>query len=115
VLKNSMKMLLIMGIFLYSGLERKVNILIKITVKQMEEGQKTYLEFMQGMSGGFYTSLFDSIARSKGENTYKLALGFPGEVWAYLEYTGMLNRLSWDVEGESLEDKFKREYPHIQL
>jgi hypothetical protein len=110
-----MIVLSVMVIYLYFGLERRVSILIKITIDQMEEGQKHYLEFMEGMSGGFYTSLFDSIARSKGENTYKLALGFPGEVWAYLEYTGMLNRISWDVEGESLEDKFRREYAHLSF
>lgn len=86
---------------------------MKITKAEIEEGRKMYQEFLKGMSGGFYTSLFETIARSKNENTYKMSKAFPGEVYAYLEYTGMLYRVSWDIEGETFQEKMKREYPHL--
>ena len=67
-----------------------------------------YGEFQRGMTGGFFTSLFHSIAKAKNENVYKLALGFPGEVYAYQEYTGSLDPYHWDIEGETAGEKFAR-------
>lgn len=67
-----------------------------------------YWEFQRGMTGGFFTSLFHSIAKAKNENVYKLAMGFPGEVYAYQEYIGSLDPYAWDIEGETTGEKFGR-------
>ncbi|MEP9408530.1 hypothetical protein ABKP09_19625 [Peribacillus frigoritolerans] len=81
---------------------------MNITKQQIEDGRKSYEEFQKGMSGGFYTALFQAIASAKGENIYKMALGFPGEVYAYREYIGGLDPYYWDIEGETAAEKFNR-------
>lgn len=79
-----------------------------IKKKQIEEGRRHYNEFQKGMSGGFYTNLFKTIAAAKNENIYKMAQGFPGEVYAYREYIGGLDPFMWDIEGETTGEKFER-------
>lgn len=81
---------------------------MNITKQQIEEGRKMYSEFQKGMSGGFFTALFHAISRAKGENVYKMAAGFPGEVYAYREYIGALDPYHWDIEGETTAEKFNR-------
>lgn len=81
---------------------------MNITKQQIEEGRKSYEEFHKGMSGGFTTYLFEAIAKAKGENIYKMALGYPGEVYAYREYIGALDPYHWDIEGETAAEKFNR-------
>lgn len=79
-----------------------------ITKQQIVEGKKMYSEFQKGMSGGFYTALFEAIAKAKGGNVYKMAAGFPGEVYAYCDYVGSLDPYHWDIEGETTAEKFNR-------
>ena len=81
---------------------------MNITKQQIEEGRKNYDEFQRGMTGGFYTFLFEAIAKAKNENIYKMAMGFPGEVYAYREYIGALDPYHWDIEGETAAEKFNR-------
>lgn len=81
---------------------------MKITKQQIEEGRKMYAESRKGMSGGFCTALFQAIASAKGENIYKMAAGFPGEVYAYREFIGGLDPYHWDIEGETMADKYER-------
>lgn len=81
---------------------------MEITKKQIEEGQKMYSEFQRGMTGGFFTALFHAISRAKAENIFKMDAGFPGEVYAFQEYTGSLDPYQWDIEGETISEKFAR-------
>jgi hypothetical protein len=74
---------------------------IKITKQQLEESRREYAFVREGIGGGFTTALYEAIARSKGENTWKLSQVYPVEVYTYFEYTGMLDRCSSiQVEGE---------------
>ena len=54
---------------------------------QFTRGEKKYLEFQWHMAGGFYTSLWQTIARADNSNLEKLRAGFPEEVAAYLSWT----------------------------
>ena len=74
--------------------------MINVTGQEIQEGRKQYEDFLKGITGGFFTSLFDSISKAKGPNLFRIATGFPGETFAYLEYTGMLNMLHWTVDGK---------------
>ena len=46
-------------------------------------GFDKYLEFQFGMTGSFYTALFQAIQQADESNLHRLAQGFPEEVEAY--------------------------------
>lgn len=48
----------------------------------MNEGERHLVEFEQGMSGSFFTYLFQAIFKADSINTARLALSFPEEVQA---------------------------------
>lgn len=84
-----------------------------ITKDQIEKGRKEFDDYMRGRQGSFYTSLFQAIAHSIGENTRKLAEGFPGEVYAYVEYVYPERLTMFQVEGEPFMalEEFMRIHP----
>jgi hypothetical protein len=74
--------------------------MINVTSQEIQEGRKQYQDFFNRRSGDFYTNLFHAIAFADQRNINLLATAFPGAVFAYLEYTDMLNRVRWMVDGK---------------
>lgn len=68
--------------------------MVEITIHEIESGREKYHEFLNGMSGGFYSSLFALIPHSDHTNRRKLLQAFPSEVFAYLEQVGELQAYS---------------------
>jgi hypothetical protein len=89
--------------------------LLKISKDEIIHGRRLLHEFTKGSSGGFYTALFVSIGRADDKNIKKLAKGFPGLVWAYLEQKGTLSKVDWeydesaDVKKNSVIIPFKKQ------
>jgi len=72
----------------------------------MNAGEKRLCDFMYRKSGGFFTNLFEAIFRADGENSVKLALGFPEEVEAVRRYhrdVGYWDRLETEYLGRKNE------------
>ncbi len=67
----------------------------------MNQGERKLFEFLQGMSGSFYTRLFQAIQVADGVNTEKLRTGFPEEVEAHVRY------VTEDGYASNLEKRYK--------
>jgi len=52
-------------------------------------GFDKYLEFQFGLTGSFYTALFQAIHQADEGNLHRLAQGFPEEVEAYKVWSRM--------------------------
>lgn len=91
----------------------KGDVQVKITYDEINEGRRLYGDFLNGRSGGFYTSLFVAIGRADPSNTLRLAKGFAGCVYAAQEYNQTLRQSDWEIEGESAKEQFERQYSSI--
>jgi hypothetical protein len=70
---------------------------MKITEKQIKKGLAEYQYFLIDRTGGFTKYLFQSIAYADNINLNKLAQIYPEYVYAYLDYTGMLYKVPFEV------------------
>lgn len=59
-----------------------------------------YHDFLRGMTGGFYTKLFQLIPSADPINKRKLAKAFPGCTYAYCEHTGELEHMDFIIDEE---------------
>lgn len=55
-------------------------------MKNVTNGERKLWEFQNDLAGGFYKSLFESIAKADRDNREQLRKGFPEEVEAYERY-----------------------------
>lgn len=64
----------------------------RVSLQAVNEGRKDYQDFLFGRSSHFFTHLFNTIAFANRTNIKKLAIIFPGHVFAYEEHmqTGRL-------------------------
>lgn len=86
---------------------------MKITHDEINEGRRLYGDFVNGRSGGFYTSLFVAIRRADPQNAKRLARAFPGCVYASQEYHQILRQIDWEIEGETDKERFERQYSSV--
>ncbi len=68
----------------------------RITVEQISEGRKNYINFMEGSGSNFFSALFAAIALADREGIRRLAAGFPGEVYAY-EVVADFRRINFEI------------------
>ena len=62
---------------------------MNINFEALTKGERFIVEWQYHLTGGFMTALADAIRRADGRNLARLAMGFPDEVEAYRNYTGV--------------------------
>jgi len=53
---------------------------------ELTKGEIKFCEYQRGMTGSFFTKLFEAMTVSDGENLEKLKKAFPEEVASYIRY-----------------------------
>lgn len=70
---------------------------MKITESQIKRGIAEYQYFLIDRTGNFCKHLFEAIAYADNTNLNKLAQVYPEFVYAYLDYTGLLYKVPFEV------------------
>lgn len=69
----------------------------------MTEGERHLVEFMNDMSGSFFTHLFQAIFKADRANLERMRLSFPEEVQAVIRYQNE------DGYWDKLQERYKNE------
>lgn len=68
-----------------------------LSPKQIEDARREFALFQVGRTGHFTSAIFTACWCAGPTYLRRLALGFPAEVYVFLEFTERLSELPWEV------------------